>query len=79
MPLLDGIERAIFASRRWRFLAVVLTIALVKSGVWIMPNLGNTFRISLNPLVDPLPLPSDDYLFEPWLGPLNGWRLHTTQ
>jgi hypothetical protein len=72
-PWIDRIERFIFESPRWRLVLVLYLVALVRTGVWYMPNLADQAAIAADPFVNPLVDPEAHYVFSNWLGPFLAW------
>lgn len=67
--IIHRIERYIYESPYRVFVAVVLTIALVKTGVWMMPNIDLTLLVAHNPLENLIDRPGAAHLFTNWLSP----------
>jgi hypothetical protein len=65
-----AVAGAIYRSPRWRFVTVILAIALVKTGVWVQPNLDVTAVIARDPFSHHSGVA---YLAENWLDPFLGW------
>jgi hypothetical protein len=75
MRMVSTITRWIHGSPRWLFLAVIMVIALLKCGVWVVPNIGLSAELSTNPFAYH---PGLAYLTENWLMAFLGWIFHLT-
>jgi len=51
----SALQRAVFDSPRWAFLAVMAGITLVKTGLWFFPNTWLVVDIAVDPFRDPFP------------------------
>jgi hypothetical protein len=76
MRILDGLDRFLYRSRRSVFVAAVLALSFIKTGVWYMPNFDGWKSMRLDPFHNPFVDPDAHYLFWNWLGPFLAWRLH---
>lgn len=72
LRVVDGIARAIHESPRWKFLTVLLAIAILKSGVWFVPNIALSASIAEDPFTSH---PESVYLMENWLAGFLAWLL----
>ncbi len=75
MRLPGAIESFVYQSKPSRFIAVVVVLSLVKTGLWCMPNLETSWVVSLNPFRNPFSDPLAHYLVWNWLSPFLAWRL----
>jgi hypothetical protein len=73
MRVLALTERLIYESRAWKFIAAIAAVALFKTGIWYIPNLGASQAIAQNPFTNPFVDPDAHYLFWRWLGPFLAW------
>lgn len=51
----SALQRAVFDSPRWAFLAGMAAITLVKTGLWFFPNTWLVIQIAVDPFRDPFP------------------------
>jgi hypothetical protein len=72
---IDIIETFIYRSRPSRFIALLLAVSFVKTGIWYMPNVDGWRAIAVNPFRNPFPEPYNHYLFWNWLSPFAAWAL----
>jgi len=72
---IDIIEKLIYQSRPSRFIALLLVVSFVKTGIWYMPNLDGWRAIAVNPFRNPFIEPYNHYLFWNWLSPFAAWVL----
>lgn len=66
----NRVSRGIFASRRWTFLLVVSAIAIIKTGVWVIPTIPLYAVMASDPFHYH---PGLQYLPENWLHTFLGW------
>lgn len=78
MKILDIAERFVFESRPAKFIAVVLVVSLIKTGIWAIPNLDASQLLAQDPFHNPFSDPGAQYLFWNWLGPFIAWLIHAT-
>lgn len=76
MRTLARIERLIFDTSLPCLLAVIAALMLVKIGVWVIPNIGVSRMVAINPFVNPFEDPLAHYLMTNWLSNLLAWGLH---
>ena len=72
---LRRIESWILRSARWKFIATVCLLALLKTGIGLMPNLSKSQAVAQNPFVNPFTDGFDHYLYWNWLGPFVAWAI----
>lgn len=72
----DTAERFIYQSSRSKLLLVLLSVMLVKSGIWQIPNLGASVWIAHEPRANPFADPDAHYLYWSWLGSFVAWFVH---
>lgn len=75
MKVLDRIELFIFESPLWKFILVLFSISLFKTGIWRIPNLDMSRSIAENPFVNPFTHPDQHFMFWSWLGPFMAWLI----
>ncbi|HUK74130.1 MAG TPA: hypothetical protein VLV47_01515 [Candidatus Bathyarchaeia archaeon] len=73
--VLDIIENFIYRSRPSRFIAALLAVSFLKTGIWYMPNLDEWRAIAINPFHNPFTESYSHYLFWSWLSPFAAWVL----
>jgi hypothetical protein len=78
MPFLEKVEAFIYRGERRHLVLAVCLIALVKTGVWHIPNLGYFAAIAQNPFANPFADPDQHYLFWTWLGSFIAWAISAT-
>ncbi|MCA8336437.1 hypothetical protein [Burkholderia multivorans] len=78
MKILNIAERFVFESRAWKFIAVILVVSLMKTGIWAIPNIVASQMLAQDPFRNPFSDPGAQYLFWNWLGPFIAWLLHAT-
>jgi hypothetical protein len=69
MRIVEIVERYVFESHRFRFVAWLLALSALRSGIWQMPNLDASRRLAEDPFVNPFSTPETHYLMWNWLGP----------
>lgn len=57
------------------FPLVLVGLAILKIGIWIIPNTSNSFQIALNPFKKPELGVSGEYIFHSWLATFASWLL----
>jgi hypothetical protein len=73
---LDKVSNWIFNLTWTKFYSIFLTILVVKTGVWFIPNLEIYRQISINPFANPfVGNENAQYLVWSWLGPFIAWTL----
>jgi hypothetical protein len=75
MNAIQKLERPIYESAAWKFLAVLFAISLFKTGVWYFPSLSVSVAIAQNPFG---PNPAASYLYGNWLGSFLAWTIGAT-
>lgn len=78
MQLTSKIERLLFETPTWKFLAVIFTLCVVKTGVWWYPNPLALWAMAQNPFASPFTQPDEHYLMWNWLGPWLAWLIGAT-
>jgi hypothetical protein len=78
MLLLDRIEAFIYGGGRRPLVLAVCLVALVKTGIWHIPDLGYFASIAQNPFANPFSDPEQHYLFWTWLGSFIAWTIGAT-
>lgn len=78
MNAISKVEKFIFESPAWKLIFAILILAVFKTGIWYIPNLGSVQLIAQNPFVNPFPDPNAHYLFWSWLGPFLAWVIGAT-
>lgn len=73
MNAINRIEKFIFETPLWKLIAVIAALTLFKTGIWSIPNLGESQAIADNPFTNPLPNPDAHYLLWSWLEPFLAW------
>ena len=76
VPCLDKVSNWIFNLTRTRFYFILISILIIKTGVWFIPNLEIYRQISINPFTNPfVGNENAQYLVWSWLGPFIAWVL----
>lgn len=75
---IEYIERFIFFGPRIGVIALVSLLVIMKSGIWIMPNLDFSRRLAENPFVNPFADPGQHYLVWNWFAPFVAWLTGAT-
>ena len=76
----EFVSKFIYATPKWKLIASLITISLLKSGIWFMPNTGVSLLIAQNPFANPFPdWPEAQYLYWSWLGPFLAWCIGATR
>ena len=70
MRFVNVVSAAIYGSKRWKFLAVIVVIAIVKTGIWVIPTIPGYARMASDPFHYH---PNLTYLPENWLHTFIGW------
>lgn len=79
MQVSETVAHFIDSSKRWKFIAIVLAISLVKTGIWYIPNFEASRLIALNPFTNPFRnWPDAHYLYWSWLGSFLAWTIGAT-
>lgn len=69
----------IYETQRWRLVTILVIMSILKSGIWIIPNLSFSWMIAQNPFVNPLQQwPEAHYLYWSWLAPFLAWCIGAT-
>lgn len=77
--LVDRLEGFLFRSSLHKLALVLAAVAVLKSGIWHIPNLDTYQQLAENPFAVPLPWePGSHYLIWSWLGPFVAWVLGAT-
>lgn len=79
MRPVEAIQHFIFLSSRLTLVTTVVAVTILKSGIWIMPNLDASRRLAENPFVNPFSNPETHYLVWNWLGPWLAWLIGATR
>lgn len=75
-PYLDKISNWIFNSTWKKFYVILISILVIKTGVWFIPNLEIYRQISINPFTNPfVGNENAQYLVWSWFGPFIAWIL----
>jgi hypothetical protein len=75
---LEQVTAWLFGMRFGRFVALVLGLAVLRNGLWFVPNVDLVRQISLDPTTCPeliRTFPPVQYLMSSYLGPLLAWLL----
>ncbi|MCS6893730.1 MAG: hypothetical protein NZO16_04085 [Deltaproteobacteria bacterium] len=73
---MEKLQRFLFESNRLLFFSLILVLALFKSGIWFMPNIGASIQIAENPFRNPFAdEPLAQYLVWNWLSPFLAYLL----
>lgn len=75
MKVINRIEKFIFEAPAWKLILVIAALTLFKTGIWSIPNLGESQAIADNPFTNPLPNPDAHYLLWSWLEPFLAWAI----
>lgn len=76
LPYLDKVSNWIFNLTRTKFYVILISILIIKTGVWFIPNLEIYRQISINPFTNPfVGNENAQYLVWSWLGPFIAWIL----
>ena len=75
MKALKKIEYLIFEIPAWKFISIVLFIMLIKTGIWVNPEIARAQEIAQNPFINPFSDPNNHFLFWNWLSPFLGWLI----
>jgi hypothetical protein len=78
MHPVEWIQRFIFSSSRPTLITTVVALTVLKSGIWMMPNLGASRQLAQNPFANPFADPEAHYLVWNWLGPWIAWVVGAT-
>ncbi len=78
MKALAFCESLLLETPLGRFLAILVAVAMLRSGVWAMPNLGDARLIALDPFGVPALPPLGAYVGLSRLGPTVAWALGAT-
>jgi hypothetical protein len=73
--ILDPLERFLYESRLSVFIGTVVTLSLLRSGIWFIPNMDMQVLMANNPFSDPFNNPAV-YLLWNWLGTFLAWTIH---
>jgi hypothetical protein len=78
MKLLQKLEDFIFNSPRGRLIKCLISIMILKTGIWVIPNIAMTRIIARNPFINPFQYnPNAHYLLYSWLLPFLAWVLRS--
>jgi hypothetical protein len=75
MNAVGRIERFLFEAPAWKLLLAIAALTLFKTGIWSIPNLGESQAIANNPFTNPLANPDAHYLLWSWLEPWLAWAI----
>jgi hypothetical protein len=75
MNAISKIEKFIFEAPAWKLILAIAALTLFKTGIWSIPNLGESQAIADNPFTNPLPNPDAHYLLWSWLEPFLAWGI----
>ncbi|MCK8787911.1 hypothetical protein M0638_26505 [Roseomonas sp. NAR14] len=75
MKALRRVEALLFDTSPASFLLLLFGVMLLRTGVWLMPNLDLGALVARNPFANPFPDPESHYLLGNWLGPFLAWTL----
>jgi len=78
MSVLEKAEAFIYGGGRRQLILAVCLIALVKTGIWHIPNLGYFGAVAQDPFSNPFADPEQHYLFWTWLGSFIAWAIGAT-
>lgn len=77
--LVDKLEGFLFRSSLLKLALVLAAVAVLKSGIWHIPNLDTYQQLAQNPFaVPPAWEPGAHYLLWSWLGPFLAWLVGAT-
>jgi hypothetical protein len=69
----------VYATPRWKFVTILVIVSLLKSGIWVIPNMSFSWLIARNPFVNPLQQwPEAHYVYWSWLAPFLAWCVGAT-
>ena len=72
------LERFIFGTPLWLFLAALCAAALVRTGTWYIPNITYSQMLAQNPFINPLEEAKAHYIVWSWLGSFIAWTIGAT-
>lgn len=75
---LERLHRFFYTGSRFKLLAALWGLMIIRTGLWYMPNLDLSRRVALSPFANEMAEPAGEYLFWNWFGPLIAFLLHAT-
>jgi hypothetical protein len=69
MQIVQYIEQIIFNSAKWKMILIIVTIMLVRTGIWCIPNIDSYLLIAQDPFTNPFQDDRLQNLYWNWLGP----------